>query len=151
MLCLGASEHSEEAWERQEEGVCCKGHPGTRRAPKTVAKRWLDLPGHSAQGSTDQGVGLTPGGPEAGTESVVRRAAHPLLGYEGTFWLCITTFEGFPQVLAASCVCPLSFQPPVSPGMYTSLYKRDYQWCKDYQPPNEENMQVQWASPRLAF
>ncbi|KGL91248.1 hypothetical protein N301_05058, partial [Charadrius vociferus] len=33
-------------------------------------------------------------------------------------------------------------KPPVSPGMYRSLYKRDYQWCEDYQPPSEENMQI---------
>ncbi|KFP96578.1 hypothetical protein N330_00705, partial [Leptosomus discolor] len=32
-------------------------------------------------------------------------------------------------------------KPTVSPGMYRSLYKRDYRWCEDYNPPNEENMQ----------
>ncbi|KFR04518.1 hypothetical protein Y956_09976, partial [Nipponia nippon] len=31
---------------------------------------------------------------------------------------------------------------PVSPGMYRSLYKRDYQWCKEYKPPNEEDTQI---------
>ena len=84
-----------------------------------------------------------------GTEAVPRRAAHPLLSCEGAFWVCITTFEGFPQVLAAPCVCFLSFQPPVSLGMYRSLYKRDYRWCKEYKPLNEEDVQVPWAFPCL--
>lgn len=81
-------------------------------------------------------------------EVMPERAAHPLLIYEGAFGVCITTFEGLPQVLAA---CLLSFQPPVLPDMYRSLYKRDYVWCKQYKPPNKEDMQVPWAFLCSAF
>ncbi|KFM01761.1 hypothetical protein AS27_01903, partial [Aptenodytes forsteri] len=31
---------------------------------------------------------------------------------------------------------------PVSPGMYRSLYRRDYRWCKEYKPPSEEDVQI---------
>ncbi|GAB0187981.1 hypothetical protein GRJ2_001263400 [Grus japonensis] len=39
---------------------------------------------------------------------------------------------------------------PVSPGMYRSLYKRDYRWCEEYEPPNEEDVQkLQIADSQL--
>lgn len=47
-----------------------------------------------------------------------------------------------PQVPAAPCVCFVSFQPPVSMGMYRSSYKRDYRWGEDYKPPSKEDMKV---------
>ncbi|KFO11917.1 hypothetical protein N312_13350, partial [Balearica regulorum gibbericeps] len=31
---------------------------------------------------------------------------------------------------------------PVSPGMYRSLYKRDYRWWEEYEPPNKEDVQI---------
>ncbi|XP_042664378.1 uncharacterized protein LOC116960304 [Tyto alba] len=38
----------------------------------------------------------------------------------------------------------------VSPGMYRSLYKRDYRWCEEYKPPNEEDVQkLQIADSQL--
>ncbi|XP_029863788.1 uncharacterized protein LOC115338888 [Aquila chrysaetos chrysaetos] len=41
-------------------------------------------------------------------------------------------------------------KPPVSPDMYRSLYKRDYPWCKQYKPPNKEDMQkLQIADSQL--
>ncbi|KFO92949.1 hypothetical protein N320_07003, partial [Buceros rhinoceros silvestris] len=33
-------------------------------------------------------------------------------------------------------------QPPVSMGMYRSLYKRDYRWGEDYKPPSKEDMKL---------
>lgn len=82
-----------------------------------------------------------PGGPGD------RGCGHPLLSYAGAFWVCVTTCEGFPQVLAARCVCFLSFQPPVSLGMYRSSYKRDYEWPGE--SLSDKDMQVPWAFPRL--
>ncbi|XP_014822200.1 PREDICTED: uncharacterized protein LOC106902886 [Calidris pugnax] len=38
----------------------------------------------------------------------------------------------------------------VSPGMYRSSYKRDYQWCEAYLPPREEDIQkLQIADAQL--
>lgn len=106
MLCLGPFGQSEELWGRQDGGVCCKGNPGTRRAPETIAKRVQDLPSHPARGLTEQGTG----------PSWPRRAAHPLLSFEGVFCVCITTFEGFPRGLVVPGVCFLSVPAATRPG-----------------------------------
>lgn len=42
-----------------------------------------------------------------------RRAAHPLLSYEGAFWVCITTFESFPPRL--SCFLGFLLSLPAAP------------------------------------
>ncbi|KFV20145.1 hypothetical protein N340_06381, partial [Tauraco erythrolophus] len=33
-------------------------------------------------------------------------------------------------------------KPPVLPGMYRSLYKKDYQWYEEHKPLNEEDTQI---------
>lgn len=75
------------------------------------------------------------------------RPEDQLLSYQEAFYVCVTAFEDIPQILAAPCVCLLSFQPPVSMGMYRSSYKRDYRWCEENQPTSEVYTQVPWASP----
>lgn len=75
------------------------------------------------------------------------RPEDQLLHYQEAFCVGVTTFEDFPQNLAAPCVCLLSFQPPVSLGMYRSSYKRDYGWYDENQPTSEVYAQVLWASP----